>query len=275
MQSRSQVPAAELVMPTHHRITSFDGESLSALLFRPRQPHSTPTPVVVFMHGGPESQTQVAWNPIIQYLVGHGYAVVAPNVRGSSGYGKRFYSLDDRRLRLDSVRDMGAVHDWLASQELDPKRAALYGGSYGGYMVLAGLSMQPEKWAAGVDVVGIASLVTFLENTSAYRRRRREHEYGYLDSDRDFLIEASPMTHIDKIRAPLMIIHGRNDPRVPVGEAEQIHAALRARGIKSELMIFEDEGHGLAKLANRLRAYPKVAAFLDRVFGQRDLGLSA
>jgi dipeptidyl aminopeptidase/acylaminoacyl peptidase len=191
---------------------------------------------------------------------------VAPNVRGSSGYGKRYLALDDVELRYDSIRDMAAVHGWLAStDDLDAGRAAIYGGSYGGYMVLAGLAFQPELWAAGVCVVGMSSLVTFLENTAPYRRVYREREYGSLEHHRDLLEELSPLNRLDDIRAPLFLVHGVNDPRVPVGEAEQIHAALQKKGVRSELAVYADEGHGLAKLKNRLDAYPRVADFLVEV----------
>ncbi|HZU75062.1 MAG TPA: S9 family peptidase [Acidimicrobiales bacterium] len=255
---------ADLVEPELHRFTSFDGESIPAFLYR--RPAGTDVPVVVVVHGGPESQARPTWNPIVGYLAGSGYAVVVPNVRGSTGYGKRFQHLDDRRRRLDSVADLGALHDWLQTLEgVDARRAALFGGSYGGYMVLAGLVFQPERWAAGIDIVGISSLVTFLENTSAYRRRAREREYGFLDADHDFLVEASPLTHIDRLRAPLFIIHGANDPRVPLSEARQLHDVLETKGIPCELVVYEDEGHGLQKLANRLDAYPRAIRFLARV----------
>jgi dipeptidyl aminopeptidase/acylaminoacyl peptidase len=134
-------------------------------------------------------------------------------------------------------------------------------------MVLAGLTFQPERWAAGVDIVGISSLVTFLENTSPYRRRVREREYGFLSTDREFLVEASPLTHLERLRAPLFIVHGANDPRVPLSEAQQLQAALQGKGVRSELLVYEDEGHGLQKLVNRLDAYPKMVAFLDEVLG--------
>jgi len=232
-------------------------------LYRPRA--SNP-PVVVYLHGGPESQYAPSFNPLIQYLVARGYAVAAPNVRGSTGYGKRFSHLDDRTKRLDAVSDLAALHDWLgATAGVNARRAALFGGSYGGYMVLAGLAFQPERWAAGVSVVGISSLKTFLENTSPWRRKFREREYGRLDTDGDFLLIASPLTHADDIRAPLFLIHGENDPRVPVGEARQIHNLLEAKGIRTELVVYPDEGHGLGKLKNRLDAYPRAAAFLDDV----------
>ena len=195
-----------------------------------------------------------------------GLAVVAPNVRGSTGYGKRYEHLDDVGRRMDAVHDLAAVHDWIVADDgLDADRAALYGGSYGGWMVLMGLTHQPERWAAGVDVVGMSSLVTFLEHTAVWRRAFREREYGSLEHDRDLLEMLSPINRVDEIRAPLFVVHGRNDPRVPVGEAEQIHRVLREHGVRCELRIYDDEGHGLAKLANRIDAYPQVAAFLDEV----------
>jgi dipeptidyl aminopeptidase/acylaminoacyl peptidase len=190
--------------------------------------------------------------------------VLVPNVRGSTGYGKRWYSLDDVRLRLESVADLADLRGWVPRVGGDPERVALHGGSYGGYMVLAGLSMQPRLWAAGVDIVGMSSLVTFLENTSPYRRAVREREYGRLDTDRDFLEAASPLTHLDAMAAPLFVIHGANDPRVPLSESEQIKAALDSKGVPCTLLVYSDEGHGLAKRANRLDAYPRVLEFLEQ-----------
>ena len=250
----------DLARPTSYRVPAHDGERIPVFVYRP--PEGGDGSAVLIIHGGPESQSMRLWSPVLASLVAQGHTVVVPNVRGSTGYGKRWYGLDDRRRRLDSVADLASIHDWLPSIGVDPSRVALYGGSYGGYMVLAGLAFQPERWAAGVDIVGIASLVTFLENTSSYRRRHREREYGSLEHDRDFLHEASPLTHVDAIRAPLFVIHGANDPRVPLSEAEQIVTALRSRGVPCELRVYEDEGHGLARRANRLDAYPAALEFL-------------
>jgi dipeptidyl aminopeptidase/acylaminoacyl peptidase len=267
-ESPTQTPASELVVPELGSVASFDGETVPYFIYRPRDPAAEPPPVVVFVHGGPEFQATRLHSPVVQALVAVGYAVVVPNVRGSTGYGRRYAGLDDTTRRLDAVRDLAAIHGHLAALGCDPGRAALWGGSYGGYMVLAGLALQPELWAAGVDIVGIASLVTFLENTSPYRRAHREREYGSLEDDRAFLTEASPLTHVDAMRAPLFIIHGRNDPRVPVAEAEQLAASLRARDVRCELRIYEDEGHGLARLPNRLDAFPRAIAFLDEALGR-------
>ena len=263
--SPNDLDEAELTEPELHRVPSFDGESIPVFLFEPRG-REGPPPVVFVIHGGPEAQLRPIWQPLIQYFVSHGLAVAAPNVRGSTGYGKRYQHLDDVERRLDSVHDLAALHDALADAgHIDRSRAVLYGGSYGGYMVLAGLAFQPERWAAGIELVGISSLVTFLENTAVWRRKFREREYGSLDRDREFLLEASPLTRVDAIRAPLFVIHGANDPRVPVGEARQIHRSLTERGIRCELLIYDDEGHGLKKLPNKLDAYPRAAAFLDEV----------
>ena len=201
---------------------------------------------------------------MIQALARPGTLCCVPNVRGSGGYGKRWVSLDDVRLRLDSVADLAALHAYLPKLGLDQDRAALYGDSYGGYMVLAGVAFQPELWAAGVDIVGMSSLVTFLENTSAYRRAMREREYGWLERDRDFLEQASPLSRIDDVRAPLFVIHGANDPRVPLSEAEQLVAALTANAVECELLVYADEGHGLARRENRLDAFPRALEFLAK-----------
>lgn len=254
-----EVPA-EVSHPESHRVPSFDGEQVPVFVFRPTGTDLGST--VIHIHGGPEGAAMRGWHPVISGLAAAGHTVVVPNVRGSAAYGKRWYSLDDRELRLDSVKDLAAIHAWLPSIGCDPSRAVLWGGSYGGYMVLAGLAFQPSLWAAGVDIVGIASLVTFLENTSDYRRATREREYGYLATDRQFLESASPLSRVDDMRAPLLVIHGANDPRVPLSEAEQITDALAKRGVPCQLLVYPDEGHGLAKLTNKLDAYPQALAFL-------------
>jgi dipeptidyl aminopeptidase/acylaminoacyl peptidase len=259
-----------LAEPTTHEVTSFDGERVPVFVYRPTAPAGDAEsllPVVLYIHGGPESQSVLMFNALVQGLVAEGYAVVVPNVRGSTGYGKRYAGLDDTTKRLDSVADLAAIHAWLASQGLDPNRAALMGGSYGGYMVLAGCAFQPDLWAAGVDIVGISDLVTFLENTSAYRRSHREHEYGSLVDDREFLERASPLRSVEAIRAPLFVIHGANDPRVPLLEAEQLVSSLRRRNVACKLLVYADEGHGLQKLSNRLEAYPRAVEFLNGILG--------
>ncbi len=190
-------------------------------------------------------------------------------MRGSTGYGKGYGQLDDVERRMDSVADLAHANLWLRQQpEVDGQRIAVYGGSYGGFMVLAALTEQPELWAAGVDVVGISNFVTFLENTSDYRRAHRESEYGSLERDREFLERISPNNHLERITAPLMVVHGANDPRVPLSEAEQLVAALRGRDVPVELMVFDDEGHGIIKLHNKRALYPAMAGFLERYLGE-------
>lgn len=267
VDATDEIPAdlrRTLVSPTVHRVPTDDGELVPCFVYPPHPgtAGALSGASVVQVHGGPESAAYRAFGAMTQVLCSLGLTVVVPNVRGSTGYGKRWYQLDDVELRLDSVADLGAIHAWLPSRGLDPSRAVLWGGSYGGYMVLAGLTMQPERWAAGVDIVGISSLVTFLENTSGYRRAYREREYGSLAEHRDFLLAASPLTHLEHLRAPLFVIHGANDPRVPLSEAEQIKAALDARGVRCDLKVYADEGHGLAKRPNRVDAYTAAARFL-------------
>jgi dipeptidyl aminopeptidase/acylaminoacyl peptidase len=256
--SMAGIPPRTFRRPELVRYASFDGREIPALLYRPERESA---PVIVNVHGGPESQSRPAFAPVTQYLLHRGYAVFAPNVRGSTGYGKAFTHLDDVELRMDSVRDLVHAAEWL--RERGHERIAVMGGSYGGFMVLAALTEYPELWDAGVDIVGIANLVTFLENTGSYRRALREPEYGSLENDREFLESISPIHKASNIRSPLMVIHGKNDPRVPVGEAEQIVERVRKNGGTVEYLLYEDEGHGLLKLKNRLDAYPKIAAFLD------------
>jgi dipeptidyl aminopeptidase/acylaminoacyl peptidase len=260
----SELPA----VPEAHRIPAADGETVPCLVYRNSAAEAAAGELagsaVLLVHGGPEAQAKQSFNIYVQVLAAAGHTVLVPNVRGSTGYGKRWYSADDKHGRMGSVADLAALHAYLPKLGLDQSRAALWGGSYGGYMVLAGLAFQPELWAAGVDIVGIASLITFLENTSPYRRAYREREYGTLAQDREFLHSVSPLTRIDDIRAPLFIIHGANDPRVPLSEAEQIHAAMTERGRECELLVYGDEGHGLAKRANRADAVPQALAFLAR-----------
>jgi dipeptidyl aminopeptidase/acylaminoacyl peptidase len=200
-ESPAAVDPDELAEPELHRFESFDGERVPVFLYRPDG--DEPAPVVVVIHGGPESQLWPGWSPLTQFFVSHGYVVAGPNVRGSTGHGKRYEHPDDVRVRLDSVRDLVALHGWLAGRrDVDGSRVVLYGGSYGGYMVLAGLAFFPDLWAAGIDVVGISSLVTFLENTALWRRAFREREYGSLERDREFLEQVSPISRVDDIRAP-------------------------------------------------------------------------
>ncbi len=258
------LPEARLVeWPT------FDGRRIPGFLLTPRGAAPGPRPTVIDVHGGPEGQARPNWNPRSVALVANGFNVLWPNVRGSSGYGKAYQALDDVQLRMDSVRDLDAAAAWLADAGIAPRdKIGVIGQSYGGYMTLAAIAFFPERnWAAAVDVYGIANFITFFEHTDPWRRPLRAVEYGDPVRDRDFLISISPITKLDAIRAPLMVIHGANDPRVPIVETEQTVAALRAKGREVEYLRYEDEGHGLAKTKNRADAYPKVLAFFQRHMG--------
>lgn len=252
------------VDPELVRYESFDGLEIPAFLYVPPGWNGEAIPFVIHAHGGPESQFRPSFNRHFQYLALNGFGVLAPNVRGSSGYGREYIALDDYKKRQDSVRDYYEAARWLVDRGYSEfGRIGIKGASYGGYVALAALVEYPDAFSAGIDHIGIANFVTFLENTAEYRRAIREAEYGPL-SDREFLTEVSPLTHAENIRAPLLIVHGENDPRVPVGEARQIAEAIRSRGGEVETLIFPDEGHGVAKLGNRLTYYRKMVEFLKK-----------
>jgi dipeptidyl aminopeptidase/acylaminoacyl peptidase len=262
--STAGIPRETFVEPELVRYETFDGREIPAFLSLPLEVPEGGVPVIVDIHGGPESQRRPSFRGLSQYLLSRGYALFEPNVRGSTGYGRAYTHLDDVEKRMDSVRDIGAALDWLETREaVDPDRIVAKGGSYGGFMVLASLIEFPDRWAAGVDSVGIANFVTFLENTGPWRRELREAEYGSLDEDRAFLESVSPINNVGQIAAPLFVLHGANDPRVPVGEARQIAEKAREQDLPVELLVFEDEGHGIAKLDNQIEAYTQVVSFLD------------
>ena len=249
-----------LAEPAEVRIPSFDGEVVPGLHYRV---DGSPRPTVVLFHGGPEGQSRANFNPIISMWTEAGFDVLAPNVRGSTGYGVRYSSLDDRELRWNSVRDGCEVGRWLRAQGMATSLIAT-GGSYGGFMTLAVLVEAPDLWDAGIDVVGIADWHTFFRNTSGWRRSMRVTEYGEPNGpDGEFLASFSPLRRADLIRAHLLVIHGRNDPRVPLSEAEQIHEAVPG----SELLVFDDEGHGIARHGNRVRAYGRALEFVRERLG--------
>ncbi|MFC4439259.1 MULTISPECIES: S9 family peptidase [Natrialbaceae] len=245
-------------------VESFDDLEVPGFFTLPDDHEDGNTSVVVDIHGGPESQRRPSFSSVKQYFLDRGYAYFEPNVRGSAGYGADYAALDDVEKRMDSVADIEACVEWLQDHPaVDPDRITAMGGSYGGFMVLAALTEYPDLWAAGVDIVGIANFVTFLENTGDWRRELREAEYGSLEEDREFLEDISPTNNIGNIEAPLFVLHGENDPRVPVGEAEQIAEKAEAQGVSVRKLIFEDEGHGFSKLENRIEAYSAIADFLD------------
>ncbi|HEY1141562.1 MAG TPA: alpha/beta fold hydrolase, partial [Lysobacter sp.] len=226
-----------------------------AFYYRPANvPVGKKIPVVINIHGGPEGQSLPLFNPTAQFLANElGVAMLLPNVRGSEGYGKTYLSLDNAEKREDSVRDIGALLDWIAQQpELDASRVGVYGGSYGGYMVLASLMHYSDRIKAGVDIVGISHFGTFLKNTESYRRDLRRAEYG---DERDPAMAKvfdtiSPLNHADRIASRLFVAQGKNDPRVPYTEAEQIVKAVRANGQPVWYLLYDDEGHGFKKKTN-------------------------
>ncbi|MDQ1524769.1 MAG: hypothetical protein QOE47_2693 [Pyrinomonadaceae bacterium] len=267
--SRAGIPQSSFVEPQLVRYKTFDGREIPAWYYRPSNIQingaDRPVPVIVSVHGGPEGQERPAFNPTYQYFLSRGYAVLAPNVRGSTGYGKTYTHLDDVKLREDSVRDLAAAVEWLkTSGGADARRIAVMGGSYGGYMTLAAITLYPELWAAAIEMYGISNFETNLRNTSGYRRRQREREYGTLAGDLEFLRSVSPIYKVGRIKAPLLVFQGKNDPRVPYTESEQIVKALRDRNAPVEYTLFDDEGHGFVKLNNRLVVYPKIVDFLER-----------
>ena len=226
-------------------------------------------PVLVMLHGGPESQFRPAFDPWIQYVVNElGFAVVAPNIRGSSGYGKSYLAADDGMLRDDVVKDLGALIVWLGTQStFDGKHVVVAGGSYGGYLALAALANYSDRLIGGVDLAGIGDFISFLTNTAPYRQNLRRAEYGdERDPDmRAYLRRVSPLTNADRISRPLLVVHGKNDPRVPLSETEQIVNRLRSRGGEVWYLQARDEGHGLLKKQNRDAYYITFAQFLKHV----------
>ena len=257
---------ASFVEPRLIKYRSFDGRQIPSYYYRPRG--AGPFPVVLMIHGGPEGQARPYFRGSIQYLAAERkVAVLQPNVRGSDGYGKSYLLLDNGFKREDSVKDIGALLDWVKAQkELDSKRVAVFGGSYGGYMVLASLVHYAERIVAGVDVVGISNFVTFLKNTKAYRRDLRRAEYGDERDPKmhDHLQKISPSTNAHKIRSALLVAHGANDPRVPLSETDQIVEVVQRQGKDVWYMVAKNEGHGFRKKKNRDMFYYLTMMFLEK-----------
>jgi dipeptidyl aminopeptidase/acylaminoacyl peptidase len=258
------IPESSFVEPQLVKTRSFDELEVPSYLYLPRGESKT-FPLIVYLHGGPEAQFRPGFSPLMQFFLKLGFGVLATNFRGSTGYGRRYTHLDDVRGRMDTVKDVElALRHVLDRYPIDRKKVAAWGGSYGGFMVLACLYSNPGLWKAGVDIVGISNFVTFLKNTGAWRRNMRIAEYGDPEKDKEFLESISPNTNAHLIESPLFIIHGTNDPRVPLGEAEQIAETLMGLGREAHLMRFDDEGHGLVKLKNRIAGYTAAVEFLMR-----------
>lgn len=263
------IAAEELVAPSTVpanpiEFISFDGRSIPGYLFLPEG--EGPHPALVEIHGGPESQRRPDYSSVgaaIQYFVSQGIAVLALNIRGSIGYGQEYRHLDDKDKRLDALKDVKAAANWLANRDdVDENRLSVFGISYGGFMTLSALTRLPSLWAAGAEMVGMAHLETFLERTGVWRRKHREGEYGSLETDRETLREVSPLPLVDQITAPLLVLHGRNDARVPLYESEQIVEAVFERGVPVDLVVYDDEGHIFGKRKNLIDAYTRIHDFL-------------
>lgn len=255
-------PEAQLV-----KWNSFDGKMISGFLYRPPAKFTGKRPVLVVIHGGPEGQSQPMFIGRSNYYLNElGIALIYPNVRGSTGYGKTFSLLDNGFQRQDTYKDIHALFDWIAAQpELDADRIAVTGGSYGGHMTLAVSTFYSDRIRCSVDIVGMSNLVTFLEHTEAYRRDLRRAEYGDERDPKmhDFLESIAPMNNIVKIRKPMMVVAGKNDPRVPVSESDQIVAALKQQGTPVWYVLAKDEGHGFQKKANQDYQFYATVEFLQ------------
>lgn len=260
----AQYPLPELI-----RYKSFDGLEVPAFLYLPPgYTKGTKIPFIVSYHGGPEGQYRPNFNYLNAYFLSRGFGILAPNVRGSSGYGKKFLEMDNYKNRMGSVKDGIEAARWLVKEGYStPKQIAAYGGSYGGFMVMATITEAPDAFGAACNIVGICNMQTFLERTKDYRRKLREVEYGPL-TDGEFLKSISPIYKVDLIRCPLMIAHGANDPRVPLHEAEQLHAKMKELGKPVEMLVFPDEGHGFAKEPNRITFAERVTEFFAKHLAQ-------
>ncbi len=269
-----------MVVPEHLSLTARDGVEIHGLLYLPpgppgggqteHVPAGVKPPLLLAVHGGPTGQARPEFDGVHQYLLRRGIAVFDLNFRGSTGYGKRFARLNDLQLREGEIYDLADAALWLgATGRADPNRAAVMGGSYGGYLTMAAMTRLPEVFASGVALVGVSDWLTALAGASPQLKASDVLEYGDVDDpqDREFFRRISPITHIAEVRAPVMVIHGANDPRDPVTESDQFVRAIREQGGEVEYLRFPDEGHSIRKLSNRIIAYRRIAAFLERTLG--------
>jgi dipeptidyl aminopeptidase/acylaminoacyl peptidase len=260
------VPTAELVEPELLRIPAPDGD-IPCFVYRPRGARG-PVPAVLYPHGGPEAQSRPAFSAHLTHLaalVHRGIALVVPNIHGSTGYGRAWQTAIHRDWGGIDLRDLRAVSGWMAKQpDFDPKRLAVYGGSYGGFATLLCVTQIPDVWRCAVDVFGVANLITMIENAQPNWRRFLARWIGDVERDRDKLVERSPITHIENVRCPMLFLQGENDPRVPKEESDQVVERLRALGRRVEYVVYPGEGHGFTKRANAHDAYGRIVDFLTR-----------
>lgn len=262
------VDLSALVREEHVSVASFDRRAIDVLLFG--RAKNVRRPLVVMLHGGPDLQARPTFSALTQALVAKGYLVAEPNVRGSSGYGKAFTHLDDRALRADAIKDVDAVVDALAGRaDVDPAKLLILGRSYGGFLALSELVNRPTRFAAGVDLYGIADLRMHLERTAKYRRASREAEYGSLDTDTDLFRSLDLFSRLDSVRAPLLIVHGKRDKKVDFDVSLTLFQGLSKRRAPVEMLAFEDEGHGLSTREHRKLAYARILALFDSATGAK------
>jgi dipeptidyl aminopeptidase/acylaminoacyl peptidase len=251
------------------RFKSFDGMAIPNILYKPHDASPThKAPALVWVHGGPGGQTRAGYSALAQYLVNHGYVVLGINNRGSSGYGKTFFTADDRKHGREPLWDCVEAKKYLKSLGyVDEDKIGILGGSYGGYMVLAALAFKPEEFKVGVDLFGVANWIRTLESVPPYWESFRKalyKEIGDPKTDRQFLMDTSPLFHADQITKPLIVLQGKNDPRVIKPESDDIVNAIKKKGGVVEYVVFDNEGHGFTKKENEIKGYQAILEFLDK-----------
>jgi dipeptidyl aminopeptidase/acylaminoacyl peptidase len=257
------VDLAALVRPELVTYKAHDGLTLTGWLYRPTGTQA-PYPTVLSFHGGPEGQDRPSFSSVYQALVASGMAVFAPNVRGSSGFGKAFVNLDNGALRVNGVRDIeSTVNHLVAAGIAHPKKLGIYGGSYGGYMVMAGVTEYPDMFAAGANLFGVVNFETFFKHTEPWMAAISTIEYGNPATEAEMLKSLSPIHKVDRVKTPLIVLHGANDTNVPVVEAEQVVESLKKRNVPVQYVLFPDEGHGWRKTVNRVKSTNEIVRFFE------------
>jgi dipeptidyl aminopeptidase/acylaminoacyl peptidase len=265
-----EIDAQDLVEGEVIRYESFDGLEIPAVFYKPHQASkANKVPALVWVHGGPGGQSRLNYFALIQFLVNHGYAIVAVNNRGSSGYGKTFYKMDDQKHGDVDLKDCIAAKDFLAGTGyIDTEKIGIIGGSYGGYMVMAALTFAPEEFTVGVNIFGVTNWLRTLKSIPPYWESYRKALYAEMgdpfSADSTRLFNISPLFHAENVTKPLMVLQGVNDPRVLQVESDEMVAAVRANGLPVEYVLFEDEGHGFVKKKNEIKGYGQILTFLDR-----------
>lgn len=250
-------------------VTAHDGLKIPVNTYVPRGAPGK-LPVLVMVHGGPAASSTVSYSPLVRFYTAHGFAVVEPNIRGSTGFGRAYEQADDGAKRLDALKDVEAVAQWTKGRAwADPTRLAIWGGSYGGYMVLMGMTRQTDIWRAGVDLVGPSNWRSFMATTTGQIREILSKEFGSVEKDGAFLDSISPLRDIDKVKNPLFVFQGKNDPRVPQSESDQIVVSLRKRGIPVEYIVAPDEGHSLDRRPNQVAFAARTTLFLKKHLGMK------